>query len=113
MFDICYSNVLSCYFFLFPFGYLNRWEFYFRCLGTTQHLKSRYGSGYSLEVKLTSPKATSDAELQEAMKGLHEYIMEIFPEAVRTECFGERGVYKVPAHNVISLSATFQALDKG
>ena len=51
-----------------------------RCIGSIQHLKSRYGRGYSLEVKLREELAG----LQQVAL-LHQEILRIFPHAARQE----------------------------
>lgn len=51
-----------------------------RCIGTIQHLKGKYGRGYSLEVKLREElTGLQQAEL------LHNEILRIFPHALRQE----------------------------
>lgn len=51
-----------------------------RCIGTIQHLKGKYGRGYSLEVKLREElTGLQQAEL------LHAEILRIFPHALRQE----------------------------
>lgn len=51
-----------------------------RCIGTIQHLKGKYGRGYSLEVKLREElTGLQRAEL------LHKDILRIFPHALRQE----------------------------
>lgn len=51
-----------------------------RCIGTIQHLKGKYGRGYSLEVKLREEvTGLQQAEL------LHKEILQIFPHALRQE----------------------------
>lgn len=51
-----------------------------RCIGTIQHLKGKYGRGYSLEVKLREElTGLQQTEL------LHEEILRIFPHASRQE----------------------------
>ncbi|XP_033897219.1 cholesterol transporter ABCA5 isoform X1 [Acipenser ruthenus] len=78
-----------------------------RCIGSIQHLKGKYGRGYSLEVKL-----------REEMTGLrevallHKEILRIFPHAVRQESFATLMVYKIPMEDVKSLSESFSQLEK-
>lgn len=51
-----------------------------RCIGTIQHLKGKYGRGYSLEVKLREElTGLQQTEL------LHKEILRIFPHASRQE----------------------------
>ena len=81
-----------------------------RCLGTTQHLKDKYGGGYILEVKL---QMRSQENLEERIDALHEYVRSILPNAEVTENFGERLTFKLPKKSVASLSAVFAAMEKG
>lgn len=57
-----------------------------RCIGSIQHLKSKYGRGYSLEVKLREELMG----LQQVAL-LHKEIRAIFPHAVRQERWGPHG----------------------
>ncbi|XP_022092521.1 ATP-binding cassette sub-family A member 5-like [Acanthaster planci] len=93
-----------------------------QCLGTTQHLKGKYGGGYVLEIKLnpgpdyysmdhTSGQATR--LLEEMMSALDRKIKEVFPSAEAIERFGERVTYRVPSEVAISLSTVFAALEEG
>lgn len=51
-----------------------------RCIGSIQHLKAKYGRGYSLEVKLRDELTGLG---QVAL--LHKEILRIFPHAARQE----------------------------
>ncbi|XP_061886648.1 ATP-binding cassette sub-family A member 5 [Entelurus aequoreus] len=75
-----------------------------RCIGSIQHLKAKYGRGYSLEVKLRE-------ELQQGAL-LHEQILRIFPHAARQESFATTLVYKVPMVDVKSLATSFYELER-
>ncbi|XP_038064464.1 ATP-binding cassette sub-family A member 10-like [Patiria miniata] len=92
------------------------------CLGTTQHLKGKYGRGYSLEVKLNPGPAYYSMDhtsgqavqlLEGLMAALDTRIKEVFPSAEVAEKFGERVVYKVPSEDVRSLSTVFASLEEG
>ncbi|TKS89342.1 ATP-binding cassette sub-family A member 5 [Collichthys lucidus] len=89
-----------------------------RCIGSIQHLKGKYGRGYSLEVKLREELTG----LQQVAL-LHKEILRIFPHATRQESFAMLRVYKIPMEDVFmefakeqeneedevgSLSTTFQ-----
>ncbi|KAI5103425.1 ATP-binding cassette sub-family A member 5 isoform X1, partial [Silurus meridionalis] len=77
-----------------------------RCIGSIQHLKGKYGRGYSLEIKL-----------QEELTGLqqvallHKEILRIFPHAARQESFATLMVYKIPMEDVKSLAEAFSQLE--
>ncbi|XP_022092654.1 ATP-binding cassette sub-family A member 5-like isoform X2 [Acanthaster planci] len=92
------------------------------CLGTTQHLKSKYGGGYLLEAKLNPGQAyysmdhaTDEADrlLERLGTALHDKIQEVFPSAELLESFGERVTYKIPSQDVQSLATVFAALEEG
>ena len=57
--------------------------------------------------------AATAQETAQRMWALQNYIKKTFPNAVQTECFAERAIYKVPADNVTSLAQTFAALENG
>ena len=84
---------------------------YFRAIGSTQHLKNRFGSGFTLEVKLSA--ANDEAESEERFEVLDGYIKENFSGAQISESFGLRASYKVPRSAVVALSKTFTALERG
>ncbi|XP_034050372.1 ATP-binding cassette sub-family A member 5 [Thalassophryne amazonica] len=77
-----------------------------RCIGSIQHLKGKYGRGYSLEVKLREELTG----LQQVAL-LHKQILQIFPHAVRQESFATLMVYKVPMEDVTSLAKCFSQLE--
>ena len=93
-----------------------------RCLGTGQHLKNRYGSGYLLELKLkslsseTSGSATVlDVETSrvERKQGLTAFITNIFSSAKIQESFEDRIIFSIAQDNVTSLADTFKSLEEG
>ena len=81
-----------------------------RCIGSSQHLKTKYGSGYLLEIKL---QTHGDADVSQGIERLHGYIQTLFPMATIAEQFSERVQYKVPKSEVQSLAKIFDALEKG
>ncbi|XP_038065899.1 ATP-binding cassette sub-family A member 5-like [Patiria miniata] len=92
------------------------------CLGTTQHLKGKYGGGYLLEAKLNPGEAyysmdhtTGEATrlLEQKMQALDDKIHHVFPSAETVENFGERVTYKIPKEDVGSLARVFAALEEG
>lgn len=78
-----------------------------RCIGSIQHLKGKYGRGYSLEVKLREELTG----LQQVAL-LHKEILRIFPHAARQESFATLMVYKIPMEDVKSLAVAFSRLEK-
>lgn len=47
-----------------------------RCIGSIQYLKSKFGKGYLLEIKVKDPESTDL---------LHTEVLRIFPSAARQE----------------------------
>uniref|UniRef100_A0A8C8JD93 ATP binding cassette subfamily A member 5 n=1 Tax=Oncorhynchus tshawytscha TaxID=74940 RepID=A0A8C8JD93_ONCTS len=77
-----------------------------RCIGSIQHLKGKYGRGYSLELKLREELTG----LQQVAL-LHKEIRRIFPHAARQESFATLMVYKIPMEDVKSLAKSFSQLE--
>ncbi|XP_062859011.1 ATP-binding cassette sub-family A member 5 [Trichomycterus rosablanca] len=77
-----------------------------RCIGSIQHLKGKYGRGYSLEINLREELTG----LQQVAL-LHKEILRIFPHAARQESFATLMVYKIPMEDVKSLANAFAQLE--
>jgi len=77
-----------------------------KCLGSTQHLKNKYGSGYVLVVKCVLE--------EEDWKNVEDDIFEIFDENKTNldESFADRRIYSVLQDAVKSLGDVFAALEK-
>ncbi|XP_012893511.1 PREDICTED: ATP-binding cassette sub-family A member 9 [Dipodomys ordii] len=73
-----------------------------RCLGSPQHLKSKFGNDYLLEMKV---KSLSQVE------PLHAEILRLFPQAARQERYSSLMVYKLRIEDVRPLSQTFFKLE--
>ncbi|OWF36066.1 ATP-binding cassette sub-family A member 5 [Mizuhopecten yessoensis] len=82
-----------------------------QCLGETQHLKNKYGSGYMLEMKLRL-SGGGGADLDTRMEALEEEMKNLFPEARCQEKFAERVHYTIPRNSVQSLATAFTALEQ-
>ncbi|XP_035824811.1 ATP-binding cassette sub-family A member 5 [Aplysia californica] len=80
-----------------------------QCLGSTQHLKDTYGSGYILEVKLTGHEA---GNVERLMDQLEAHLKTLFPGLDMVERFMERAQYSVPRDDVKSLGVTFSNLEE-
>nr|XP_019588393.1 PREDICTED: ATP-binding cassette sub-family A member 10 isoform X1 [Rhinolophus sinicus]XP_019588394.1 PREDICTED: ATP-binding cassette sub-family A member 10 isoform X1 [Rhinolophus sinicus] len=74
-----------------------------RCIGSIQHLKSKFGKDYLLEVKLKEPAQA---------KPLHTEILKLFPQAARQERYCSMMAYKLPMADVHPLSQAFFKLEK-
>ncbi|ELK12423.1 ATP-binding cassette sub-family A member 10 [Pteropus alecto] len=72
------------------------------CIGSIQHLKSKFGKDYLLEVKIKEPTQT---EL------LHTEILKLFPQAARQERYSSMMAYKLPVEDVHPLSQAFFKLE--
>ncbi|XP_068932645.1 ATP-binding cassette sub-family A member 10-like isoform X3 [Petaurus breviceps papuanus] len=73
-----------------------------RCIGSIQHLKSKFGKDYLLEIKV---KESEQIEL------LHAEILKLFPQAARQERYSSLMVYKLPVEVVHPLSQAFSKLE--
>ncbi|XP_056407478.1 ABC-type organic anion transporter ABCA8-like isoform X2 [Hyla sarda] len=74
-----------------------------RYIGTIQQLKSKFGKGYYLEIKMKDSQ-TVDV--------VHQEITRLFPDAARQDRFSTFLVYKIPMGNVKSLSQAFLHLEE-
>ncbi|XP_077184465.1 cholesterol transporter ABCA5 [Paroedura picta] len=74
-----------------------------RCIGTVQHLKSKFGRGYFLEIKLKDTKQK---------ERLQREVLHIFPNANRQESFSSVLAYKIPKEDVHSLALSFSKLEE-
>ncbi|XP_072501637.1 ATP-binding cassette sub-family A member 9-like isoform X2 [Notamacropus eugenii] len=73
-----------------------------RCIGSIQHLKSKFGKDYLLEIKVKEP---------EQVEPLHAEILKLFPQAARQERYSSLMVYKLPVEVVHPLSQAFSKLE--
>ncbi|KAM4032236.1 ABC-type organic anion transporter ABCA8-like isoform 2-T3 [Anomaloglossus baeobatrachus] len=74
-----------------------------RCIGSIQQLKSKFGKGYLLEMKVKDSHRTDE---------IHQEISRIFPQADRQDRFSSLLCYKIPMDNVQSLSQAFSQLEE-
>nr|XP_030693914.1 ATP-binding cassette sub-family A member 5 isoform X2 [Globicephala melas] len=77
-----------------------------RCIGTVQHLKSKFGKGYFLEIKLKDWIENLEVDR------LQREIQHIFPNASHQESFSSILAYKIPKEDVQSLSQSFSKLEE-
>ncbi|KAF3817321.1 hypothetical protein GH733_011721 [Mirounga leonina] len=73
-----------------------------RCIGSIQHLKSKFGKEYLLEMKVKTPAQ---------VEPLHCEILRLFPQAARQERYSSLMVYKLPVEDVHPLSQAFFKLE--
>ena len=90
-------------------------------MGTGQHLKNRYGSGYLLELKLKSLSSETsgsasladvDSSRSKRKENLTTFINSLFTSAHVQESFEDRIIFGISQDNISSLFDTFQALDE-
>ncbi|KAM3920831.1 ABC-type organic anion transporter ABCA8-like [Leptodactylus fuscus] len=74
-----------------------------RCIGSIQQLKSRFGKGYFLEIKVKDSQNVDE---------IHQEMTRLFPDAARQDRFSTLLVYKIPMDNVKSLSQAFLQLEE-
>ncbi|CAJ0967342.1 unnamed protein product [Ranitomeya imitator] len=77
-----------------------------RYIGSVQHLKSKFGRHFSLDLKLDADSGMQQMEL------LHREVLKHFPNASRQERFASLMSYKVPKSDVQSLSQAFFNLEQ-
>ncbi|ETE68044.1 ATP-binding cassette sub-family A member 5, partial [Ophiophagus hannah] len=77
-----------------------------RYIGTVQHLKTKFGRGYFLEMKL---KETPESQQKEY---LQRKILSIFPNANCLKSFASILAYKIPKEDVQSLALVFSKLEE-
>uniref|UniRef100_A0A2K6V117 ATP binding cassette subfamily A member 8 n=1 Tax=Saimiri boliviensis boliviensis TaxID=39432 RepID=A0A2K6V117_SAIBB len=74
-----------------------------RCIGSIQHLKSKFGKDYLLEMKVKN---------MAQVEPLHAEILKLFPQAARQQRYSSLMVYKLPVEDVRPLAQTFFKLEK-
>uniref|UniRef100_A0A670YBI1 Cholesterol transporter ABCA5 n=1 Tax=Pseudonaja textilis TaxID=8673 RepID=A0A670YBI1_PSETE len=77
-----------------------------RYIGTVQHLKTKFGRGYFLEMKLKETPETHQKEY------LQRKILSIFPNANCLKSFASILAYKIPKEDVQSLALVFSKLEE-
>ncbi|KAF1553278.1 ATP-binding cassette sub-family A member 9, partial [Eudyptula minor] len=73
-----------------------------RYIGSPEDLKSKFGTSYHLEVKMTD-MGQNDA--------LHTEILHLFPHAARQERTSSLLIYKIPMEDALPLSQSFSKLE--
>ncbi|XP_051910872.1 phospholipid-transporting ATPase ABCA1-like [Hippocampus zosterae] len=75
----------------------------FRCLGSVQHLKNRFGEGYTIVLRLAESESTPD------MCPVNSYMKNCFPMIDLKECHQTVLTYQLPMH-ACSLAKIFKVL---
>eukprot|EP00058_Branchiostoma_floridae_P016823 XP_002602311.1 hypothetical protein BRAFLDRAFT_127318 [Branchiostoma floridae] len=94
-----------------------------KCLGSTQHLKNKYGSGYILEVKVKEQSEDINNDLDarwvqrnlvsRSLDRLDSFVHDLFPDAAEAEVISNHVTYNIPKEDVRSLARVFTALEEG
>ena len=71
-----------------------------QCLGSVQHLKSRYGQGYMMEIN----------GAESSVKKIQAFIARVYPSAVLDELHAGRMKYRLPQQGV-TLSGVFSTME--
>jgi len=74
-----------------------------RCLGSIQHLKSKFGGSYFLEINVRPGVGTEKVQ---------DYVSSTFEGAVLEEHYGDRIKYQLPSQLDLSLSDLFGAVEQ-
>ncbi|EFA12132.2 ATP-binding cassette sub-family A member 3-like Protein [Tribolium castaneum] len=80
----------------------------FKCLGSVQHLKSKFAQRYTLTIKVSRSSSGDDIDL----KPIENFVMSNFPSAIQSEKHQEILTYQI-SDKSIPLSKMFGILEKG
>jgi ABC-type multidrug transport system ATPase subunit len=72
-----------------------------QCIGSPQHLKAKFGEGYLLEIRYTSPNNVTE---------IQAFVAQQFPDATLSESFVGRISFAVPAQSA-NLSSVFALME--
>ena len=76
----------------------------FKCLGSIQHLKNKYGDGYTFCLRLKGP------DYERAQRQAQRFVDQNFPEAIIKECHYNILQFEMKCQN-ISLSYVFSKME--
>ncbi|XP_053393737.1 ATP-binding cassette sub-family A member 2-like isoform X2 [Mercenaria mercenaria] len=77
----------------------------FKCLGSIQHLKNKYGDGYTLSLRLKGP------DFERSQRQAQRFVKHNFPEAVIKECHYNLLQFEMKCQD-LSLSYVFSKLEE-
>jgi len=80
-----------------------------RALGTPQHLKNKFGSGYEIIIKLDP--AAGPIDDPDRVKEVTDFVLSLFNDAAMLSNNGGLLTYRVPGHS-IQVGVAFDALEK-
>ncbi|XP_055347525.1 ABC-type organic anion transporter ABCA8B-like isoform X2 [Paramacrobiotus metropolitanus] len=83
-----------------------------KCIGSSQHLKNKFGSGYLLEVKLSLPADVSSDDVKTRSERVKDAVSKLFPQRCHLEedLYG-RLVFAVENRAVTSLGRVMRELE--
>lgn len=83
-----------------------------RCIGSSQHLKNKFASGYILDAKFLLPSDQLDSPGYSPGEPLKMAILRILPGATCVEEVYNRLVFSVSSEHVANLGGVFAHLEK-
>jgi ATP-binding cassette subfamily A (ABC1) protein 5 len=85
------------------------------CIGSPQHLKTKFGVGYNLEIKLKVDDTEFSQHSSHANNIIDEqkfaFVHQYFPESSLNEIFENRAIYSIPKSSITSIAETFFLLE--
>jgi len=63
----------------------------FQCLGSTQHLKAKFGEGFSLIIKLHA--RSGEQSIEEKTEALMDYVSSTFPASQLKACYFYKDIF--------------------
>jgi len=82
-----------------------------RCLGSPQHLKSKFGDGYTLVAKVASRAAASGSRDVDVVGPLCQHVERTFPGSLLKDVHHGLVHYHVPHSPSVSLAALFATME--
>merc|ERR1712142_266282 len=74
-----------------------------RCIGTTQHLKNKYGKGYTFSIKVRSEVGS--------LKEIKQFVAKCLPQAYVKEIHSNMIIYQIPLEGM-KLAGLFDLIEK-
>ena len=78
-----------------------------QCIGSAQHLKSRFGSGYTIEARAKQ----GSINIEHSLARIEHYISSHYPDSNKLESQGGQLRIQVPTTSVGGLAALFSQLE--
>jgi len=74
-----------------------------KCLGSSQHLKSKFGHGFQIDMTLSD---------EGKVEGTRSFLKETFEGAQEIECFGGSIKYSIGSQSAMKVADIFEAVEK-